>query len=156
MNSLIETEFPLHLCQRPRYDLLDAITDSDLNYQLPGDNPPLGVLCRRNGELEHSYIQSFKTFNMDWSYRHPTPDLTIDQLRAWYRALDDEFEAVIRGFSEEDLHARQIDRGHGNLVSLFVQFQIYREALLIFFAHANVYLRALQKPMNEQWRVGIG
>lgn len=41
-------------------------------------------------------------------------------------------------------------------VSLFVQFQIYREALLIFFAHANVYLRALQKPMNEAWRVGIG
>jgi hypothetical protein len=69
MNSLVESEFPLQETQRVRYDLLQALTDSDLIYKLPGDNPTLGELCREFGDVEHSYIQSFKTFKHDWSYR---------------------------------------------------------------------------------------
>ena len=42
MNSLIESEFPLHEAQRIRYDLLRVVTDSDLAYKLPGNNPTLG------------------------------------------------------------------------------------------------------------------
>ena len=30
----------------------------------------LGALCREMGEIEHSYIQSLKTFQQDWSYRN--------------------------------------------------------------------------------------
>ena len=158
MNSLIETEFPLPEAQRLRYDLLRVLTDSDLAYKLPGDNPTLGELCRQMGEVEHDYIQSFKTFKHEWSYRATEPELatSVARLEAWYRALDDEFERVIRGFSEEELHQQQIDRGHGFTPSLFVQFQIYREALLIFFAKASVYLKALRRRVNEEWEVGIG
>ena len=158
MNSLIETEFPLHEAQRLRYDLLRVLTDGDLAYKLPGDNPTLGELCREMGEVEHDYIQSFKTFKHEWSYRATEPELagSVAGLEAWYRALDDEFETVVRGFSEEELHQRQIDRGHGFTPSLFVQFQIYREALLIFFAKASVYLKALQREVSDEWRVGIG
>ena len=158
MNSLIETEFPLHEAQRLRYDLLRVLTDGDLAYKLPGDNPTLGELCREMGEVEYDYIQSFKTFKHEWSYRAPEPEVagSVAGLEAWYRALDDEFERVIRGFSEEELHQRQIDRGHGFTPSLFVQFQIYREALLIFFAKASVYLKALQREVSDEWRVGIG
>ncbi|MBK7217435.1 MAG: DinB family protein [Candidatus Promineofilum sp.] len=158
MNSLIETEFPLHEAQRLRYDLLRVLTDGDLAYKLPGDNPTLGELCREMGEVEHDYIQSFKTFKHEWSYRAPEPEVagSVARLEAWYRALDDEFEAVVRGFSEEELHQRQIDRGHGFTPSLFVQFQIYREALLIFFAKASVYLKALQREVSDEWRIGIG
>ena len=158
MNSLIETEFPLHEAQRLRYDLLRVLTDGDLAYKLPGDNPTLGELCREMGEVEHDYIQSFKTFKHEWSYRAPEPELatSVARLEAWYRALDDEFERVIRGFSEEELHQQQIDRGHGFTPSLFVQFQIYREALLIFFAKASVYLKALQREVSDEWRIGIG
>ena len=158
MNSLIETEFPLHEAQRLRYDLLRVLTDGDLAYKLPGDNPTLGELCREMGEIEHDYIQSFKTFKHEWSYRATEPELagSVAGLEAWYRALDDEFETVVRGFSEEELHQRQIDRGHGFTPSLFVQFQIYREALLIFFAKASVYLKALQREVSDEWRVGIG
>ena len=158
MNSLIETEFPLHEAQRLRYDLLRVLTDGDLAYKLPGDNPTLGELCREMGEIEHDYIQSFKTFKHEWSYRATEPELatSVAGLEAWYRALDDEFERVIRGFSEEELHQRQIDRGHGFTPSLFVQFQIYREALLIFFAKASVYLKALQREVSDEWRIGIG
>ncbi len=158
MNSLIEDEFPLHLTQSIRYDLLQVLTDSDLAYKLPGDNPTFGELCRDFGEVEYSYIQSFKTFTLDWSYRAAEPELatSVARLQAWYRALDDEFETVVRGFSEEDLHRKQIDRGNGFTPSPFVQFQIYREALLMFYAKASVYLKALQKYVNDEWQAGIG
>jgi hypothetical protein len=158
MNTLIESEFPLHETQRIRYDLLRVLTDSDLAYRLPGDNPTLGGLCRECGEIEYCYIQSFKTFKLDWSYHAAEPDLvtSVARLQAWYRALDDEFESVLRGFSEEDLHNKQIDRGNGFTPSPFVQFQIYREALLMFYAKASVYLKALQKTVNAEWQAGVG
>jgi hypothetical protein len=157
MNSLIENEFPLRDTQNLRYNLMEILTDEDLAYKLPGDNPTLGELCKEMGETEYSYIQSFRTFRMDWSYRNPDPEMasSIERLTAWYLALDEEFEAVIREYSEDDLQTKQIDRGHWS-ASAFTQFEIYREAILIFFAKAIVYLKAMQKPINEQWRVAIG
>lgn len=158
MNSLIKEEFPLHEAQKLRYDLMDALTDNDLAYKLPGDNPALGELCREIGEIEYIYIQSFRTFKHDWSYRNSEPELIthVSALKAWYKTLDDEFETVVGGFSEEDLHKMQIDRGNGFAPSLYVQFQIYREAIMMFYAKASVYLKALQKPVNDQWQVAIG
>lgn len=158
MNSLIETEFPLRETQDLRYYLLTILTDNDLAYKLPGDNPTLGELCCEIGEIEYRYIQSFKTFNHDSSYHNSKSELatSIELLKAWYTELDDEFEAIIRGFSEDALHNKQIDRGHGFTPSLYVQFHIYREAILMFYAKASVYLKALQKPVNSQWKYAIG
>ena len=158
MNSLIESEFPLQQTQSERYDLLQTLTDSDLAYKLPGDNPTFGELCREIGELEYSYIESFKTFKYELSYRTTEPELatSVVRLQAWYEALDNDFETVLREFSEDDLRAKQIDRGHGFTPSPYVQFQIYREALLMFYAKASVYLKALQKSVNDQWQAGIG
>lgn len=158
MNSLLESEFPLRETQNLRYDLMNMLTDSDLAYKLPGDNPTLGELCREMGQTEHIYIQSFKTFKQDWTYRNNQPELaaSVERLKDWYTTLDEEFEAVIREFSEEDLHNRQVDRGHGFTPSLYVQFQIYHEAILMFYAKASVYLKALQKPLNDQWQTAIG
>lgn len=158
MNSLVEQELPLRESQHLRYYLLDLLTDDDLAYKLPGDNPTLGALCREIGELEHMYIQSFKTFKHDWSYQHPDPEVATrtERLRAWYRALDDEFDAILGAFSEDDLHNKLIDRARGFQPSLFVQFHIYREAVLMFYAKASVYLKALQKSVNEEWQLGIG
>src|SRR5690349_20178532 len=106
MNSLIENEFPLHEAQGLRYDLLNVLTDSDLAYKLPGDNPTLSELCREMGDIEYAYLQSFKTFKLDWSKRATEPELatSVAALKTWYRTLDDEFETVVRGFSEDDLH----------------------------------------------------
>jgi hypothetical protein len=157
MNSLLETEFPLREAQHLRYDLLHTLTDRDLAYKLPGSNPTLGELCRANGELEYCYIQSFKTFKHDWSHPPSEPELAtrVVALEAWFTRLDQEFEDVVRGFSDEDLHHKQIDHGHGFRPSLFVQWQIYHEALLMFYAKADVYLKALQKTVNDQWRIGV-
>ncbi len=158
MNSLVESEFPLHETQSLRYDLMQTLTDSDLAYKLPGDNPTLGELCREIGEVEYSYIQSFKTSKQDWSYRNNEPELatSVERLKAWYTTLDEEFEIIVRGFSEDDLHNKHIDRGQGFTPSPYVQFQIYREALLMFYAKASVYLKGLQKPVSDQWQAGIG
>lgn len=158
VNSLIEEEFPLHQTQNLRYDLMGALTDEDLAYKLPGDNPTLGELCWEIGALEQSYIESFQTLRQDWSYqdRQPEPGLTITQLTAWYRTLDDEFEVTVSKLSEDDLQTTQIDRGNGNMVPAFVQFHIYREALMMFYARASVYLKALQKTVNDYWRLAVG
>lgn len=158
MNSLVENEFPLHETQKLRYDLLDWLMDSDLAYKLPGDNPTLGELCREIGEIEHCYIQSFKTHRQDWSYRNNEPELatSVERLKTWYRTLDDDFETIVRGLSEDQLHTTQIDRGNGFAPSAFVQFQIYHEALLMFYARASVYLKALQKPVSDEWQAGVG
>ena len=80
----------------------------------------------------------------------------VARQQAWYAKLDQEFESIIRDFSEDVLHNQQIDRGHGFTPSLYVQFEIYREALLMFYAKASVYLKALQKTVNDQWHAGIG
>lgn len=158
MNSLVKSEFPLNKTQIERCDLMKMLTDSDLAYKLPGDNPTLGELCLEIGEVEYSYIQSFKTFKYTRSHRTTEPELatSVARLQAWYKTLDDEFETVVRDFSEDDLRDRQIDRGHGFTPSPHVQFQIYREALLMFYAKASVYLKALQKSVNDQWQAGIG
>jgi len=158
MNSLVEEELPLRESQHLRYYLMDLLSDEDLAYKLPGDNPTLGELCREIGELEHMYIQSFKTFKHDWSYSNPDPELgsRSERIKAWYRALDDEFDSILGAFSEDELHSKQIDRGRGFMPSLFVQFNIYREAVLMFYAKASVYLKALQKPVHEEWRLWVG
>jgi uncharacterized damage-inducible protein DinB len=158
MNRLIENEFPLRQSQNLRYDLMDTLTDSDLAYKLPGDNPTLGELCREFGDIEQGYINSFKTLKHDWSSQNSDPELatSVERLKAWYQSLDEEFEAVIRTFSDDDLKNRQIDRGHGFTPSLAVQFEIYHEAILMFYAKAGVYLKALHKSVNDQWVSWVG
>jgi len=84
------------------------------------------------------------------------PILVVKFHQASYTTLDTEFETIMRGFSEDDLHHQQIDRGHGFTPSLSVQFQIYHEALLMFYAKASVYLKALQKSVNDLWQARIG
>jgi len=156
MNSLLEEELPG--THNLRDQLLDMITDQDLAYKLPGANPTLGELCEEMGYTQQVYIQSFKTFKQEWSYRDSQPEAPIGvaSLTAWYEQLDAALVEALRGLSEDDVHSKQIDRGHGFTPSLYVQFLIYHEAVLIFCAKASAYLKALEKPYPDEWRVGIG
>src|SRR5690348_4916268 len=79
-----------------RSQLLDMLSNADLAFSPGGQNITLGVLCREIGEIEHSYIQSLKTFKQDWSYRNIEAGLESNtaQLKAWYQTLDEEMKAM--------------------------------------------------------------
>ena len=40
-----------------------------------GANPSLGALCREISEIEHAYVESFKTFRLDLGYCNADPRL---------------------------------------------------------------------------------
>ena len=112
MNSIITGYYPtFEMYQALRDQLMEILTDADLAYTPGGANPPLGALCRDLGEVEYAYIQSFKTFTLDFSYRNPEPGLetSVARLSAWYAELDRELKATIEGLSEEDLQQRVVD-----------------------------------------------
>ncbi len=80
---------------------------------------------------------------------------SVEALAGWYARLDHELEAVLEGLEEADL-ARNVERGHGFAPPVAVQFHICREALLIFYAKAHVYLQALGKRVTGPWQWWIG
>jgi hypothetical protein len=156
MNSLLDDELPG--THNLRDQLLGMITDQDLACKLPGSNPTLGELCEEMGYTQQVYIRSFKTFKQEWGYRESQPEAptSVASLTAWYKQLDADLVEALSGLSEDDVHNKQIDRGHGFTPSPYVQFLIYHEAVLIFYAKASAYLKALEKPYPEEWKVGIG
>jgi hypothetical protein len=158
MNSIMQNYYHvLEMYQALRDQLLDILTDADLAYRLPGENPSLGFLCREIGEVELNYIQSFKTFSQDFSLRGEEPNLESDvsRLTAWLKQLDAELKAAIEGLSEADLKNRVIDRGGGFTLSPQIQLEVYKEALLIFYGKVSVYLKAMNKPRPKQWQEWI-
>jgi hypothetical protein len=148
--------FQLYQAIRPQ--LMQTLTDDDLSYTPGGANPPLGVLCREIGEVEQAYIDSFKTFKLDFSYRNTTRGLerSVAQLVAWYAKLDAELKATIEGLSEEDISSRLVDRGGDFKLPLQIQLNVYQEALLIFYGKAIVYLRAMDKTPPQQMQEWLG
>lgn len=156
MNSLLEQELPgIHDL---RDQLMGMISDQDLAYKLPGSNPTLGELCEEMGHIQQVYIHSFKTFKQDWGYRASQMEATnsVASLHAWYKKLEADLVEALSELSEDDVHGKQIDRGQGFTPSPYVQFLCYHEALLIFYAKASMYLKALEKPYPDQWKVEIG
>jgi hypothetical protein len=47
--------------QALRNQMLDVLTDDDLTTAFGGATPTLGALCREIGEVEHAYVESFRT-----------------------------------------------------------------------------------------------
>jgi len=59
-------------------------------------------------------------------------------------------------FTPEELHTDRIDRGRGFIASPFVQHEIYREAVYIFYGKLSVYLKALERDAGEEWAAWVG
>ena len=150
MNSLVKNlSGILRETQSMRNDLMAILSDDDLRYRLPGNNVMLGELCKTIGAIEYSYVESLKTFTHDFSYRNPEPGLatSVEKLTAWFKALDEQLDTVMQGLSEDTIQNQRIDRGGGFHVPVDIQVHIYREALLIFYGKASLYLRALEKDL---------
>ncbi len=156
MNTILENEYPGNHDLRDQ--MLDILSDADLAYQLPGNNLTLGALIEEMGRTQQIYTNSFATGEMDWllEARPPAASGSVATLKVWFEELDAEMVAALEALSEDDIQTKQIDRGHGFTPTPLDQFQIYREALLIFCAKASISLRALEKPLPPQWRSWIG
>lgn len=155
MNRLFEEEIRGHHSMRDH--LLTVVSDADLAYKLPG-NPTLRELLVELGEIQGVYTNSFATFALDWAYRDlPPPEpITIASLQAWFAAHDDAMNRAMSRLTEDELHVDRIDRGHGFIASPFVQHQIYREAVYIFYGKLSVYVQALEVDAGEQWAMWVG
>ena len=148
--------------QQLRDDLVDLLGDADLSRDVGGTSVSLGVLCREIGEVEHSYAESFRTYRQNFAYRHPDPrvEREVAVLSAWYADLDRQLMAALEDLSDEDVTTRRIVRsdfeidGFSPLAT--VQLDIYREALLIFYAKASIYLRSMSKDLPPRWQAWIG
>jgi hypothetical protein len=151
MNSLLQAYHKLlQDTQSFRPLLLSLLTDADLTFALTG-NMTLGELCREMGETEYGYVKSFSVFKHEWGYRHADPAVTVSlaALTAWYEALDADLGAALNALTEDDIANKRV-RG-GGWASMEKELQLYREALLMFYAKAGVYLRALGKTLPDIW-----
>jgi uncharacterized damage-inducible protein DinB len=159
MNRIMTEQYPMfELYRRVRDQVMDLLSDDDLSFQPGGDNLTLGHLCREIGEVEQAYIDSFKTFRQDFSYRNEEPGLekSVVKLSAWYEELDRELRATLEGLSDDDIQDRLIDRGENFKIPPHIQLEIYKEALLIFYGKVSVYLKAMRKAPPEQFQDWIG
>jgi hypothetical protein len=154
MNSMMQETYPiLEMYQALRNQLVDILNDQDLTFWPGGENPTLGALCREIGETQQAYINSFKTFTLDFSYRADEPELetSVAQLKAWFSQLDAELKETVAGLPEETIQNKLIDRGGDFKLPPRIQLEVYREALLIFYGKVSVYLKAMGKPRPQQW-----
>ena len=159
MNSIIKEYYPIfQMYQALRDQLMDIVGDDDLSFRPAGENPTLGALCREIGEVEQSYIESFKSFKLDFSCRNEEAGLetSVKKLAAWFKQLDDALKAVVEALSEGDIAGRMIDRGGDFKLPPQIQLNVYQEALLIFYGKSSVYLKAMGKPLPKQWQEWIG
>ena len=157
MNRYMQEKWPwIEGTHALRVQLLDTLSDTDLAFSPGGQNMTLGALCREMGEIEHSYEQSLKTFQQDWSYHNTEADLesSVARLKAWFQTLDDELKATVAALSDEDLQ-KTIDRG-GYSMPVELQLDVYLQALLIFFGKVTIYLKAMNKPLPQHIQEYIG
>ncbi len=136
-----------------RTELMDSLTDADLAFTPGGTAMTLGALCREMGDIEQSYLQSFKTLKQDFANKNTEAGIetSIVKLKAWYQQMDADMQAALAALSDDEL-SKQIDRGGGSMMPLEIQLDVYLQALLIFFGKASIYLRVMNKslPKNIQ------
>jgi hypothetical protein len=141
-----------------RDGLLNQLSDADLAFTAGGSNMTFGALFREFGEIEHAYVESFKTLKQDFEYRHPDPAVatSVERLKAWFAQLDADMKTAVEGFSDADIDGKTIARGSGWAAPIEMQLEIYVQALLIFLGKASIFARALNKPLAQDYIEWIG
>ncbi len=165
MNSLVRVHMPATFFreyQALRDELVEILADDDLGFRVGGTSASLGALCREIGEIERSYVESFRTFRQNFDYRNPDPRLesSVGALSSWYAELDRELMAAVAALSEDDIADRRIVRTDFDISNFSplpnIQLDIYREALLIFYGKVSVYPRAMERTLPGHWPAWIG
>ena len=165
MNSLVRDHLPASFFdgyQMLRNQLTDVLHDEDLAFR-PGDAvPTLGEVCVEIGEVEHSYIEAFRTFRQDFTWRNPDRRVgrEVAALTAWYAQLDRDLLTALSALTEDDIANRRVVRSDWDPAEFsplpWKELDIYREALLIFCGRVSVYLRMLGRDLPGYWPLWIG
>lgn len=158
MNGYLQLKWPwIEGSHAMRTELLNALSDADLAFNPGGANVMLGALCREMGDVEAAYVRSLHTMTLDLSQHASDAGIesSVAQIKAWYATLDDEMQATVAAFSDEDLH-KTSDRSGGFVVPVEMQLDVYLQAVLIFFGKVAVYFRAMNKPLSAQFQDYIG
>lgn len=58
-------------------------------------------------------------------------------------------------FADDELQVERINRGGGFIASPFVQHEIYREAVYIFYGRLSAYLKALERDAGDSWAAWV-
>src|SRR5689334_3217997 len=114
-SSVIEEKWSwIEGTQAQRISMLDSLSDADLSFNPGGTNMTLGMLLKESGEVQYSYIQSFKNFNQNFDYRNAEPSLagSVSKLKEWFSAMDEELKTALTAYTDEDAK-KPIDRGGG-------------------------------------------
>ena len=149
MNTLIEEKWVwIAGVHAMRSGLLESLSNADLVFNPGGQNSSLGELFREIGQVEQSYIDSFKNSKQDFLYRHPDPMLetSVANLTVWFQSMDAAFIETLSAITEADTH-KTIQRPAGNAVTLSLQVDIYIQAMMIFFGKAIIYYRTMEKSL---------
>jgi len=143
-----------------RTQLMGVLGDDDLAFRPGGATYTFGQLCREIGEIEYSYIEAIRTFRQDFEWHNPDPRLerSVAALSSWFADLDKDLRAAIEAVTEDDATDRRFIRADLPDFSPLLpqELDIYREALLIFYAKASIYLRAMGRELPGDWRAWIG
>jgi hypothetical protein len=137
-----------------RTEVLNSLTDKDLEFSVGGSSLTLKDLLLQQGSYQLSYINAFKTFKHDWTTKASANFSTVAEFKNWFMDLDNQLVDTLEQLSDEDL-TKSIDRGGWNL-PVETNFHVYREAVLIFAAKASIYLRAMNKTLPKQLEQWIG
>ena len=143
-----------------RTQLMGVLGDDDLAFRPGGATYTFGQLCREIGEIEYSYIEAIRTFRQDFEWHNPDPRLerSVAALSSWFADLDKDLRAAIEAVTEDDATDRRFIRADLPDFSPLLpqELDIYREALLIFYAKASIYLRAMGRELPGDWQAWIG
>jgi len=145
-----------------RDELVGVLSDDDLAFRVGGTTVTLGELCVEIGEIEHSYVEALRTFKQDFGWRNSDTQVVrnVAALAAWFADLDRDLLAAIEALTEHEAANRRITRddvdveGFSPLAAQ--ELDIYREALLIFYAKVSIYLRAMGRDLPGHWGNWIG
>ena len=160
MSNMIVSQFMgiLKLTIQIRIDVLAMLADTDLAYKLPGVNPTLGELFKEIGEMIHIYTESFKTFELDYTYHHDDEICdSVKALQMWFQELDARLYATLENLTDEQINTQMIQRPQfGEAFSVSVNFHTLREGFLIYYGKLSCYLKAMDRSLPQQMQKWIG
>src|SRR5688572_12862357 len=109
MNIIAEQEFGiLKETMALKDQLMALLNDEILSKTLGGKTMSLGGVCKEMGETQQIYIDSFRSFKMNWGYKYAVASVatSVAALKAWNLKLDADLYAAIESISNEDVETK--------------------------------------------------